>query len=359
MGSAPKARTAIGFALFGVVATSAFAQIPIQITEFPVGGQPIPLTVGPDGNFWTWNSGTTSVTRMTPTGEVTVFPTALNFPESTPGHCVDAHDGNVWCSNTGGSLVRILASTGESTVFDLGTDVGATDVTFGPDGALWFTDFGLNRIGRMTLSGTVTEFPVPAAFVAPRSITVGPDGALWFTSDAAQVGRMDTAGEGFRFYDLPEHQTNLIAQFSAITKGPDGNLWLGVLENNSSNVVRITPAGHVTEFPLPDPAGSVLDIVAGPDGAIWFTEESANKIGRITTSGTLTEFSLPQPLSGPVGITAGRDRAIWFTELAGRVGRLSGGPLGGVSVPTLGPLALWLCAATLAASGWWIALRAR
>ena len=330
------------------------AQTPVQIKEFPIGGNPIPLTVGPDGNFWTWFSGTTSVARMTPTGVVTGFVTPLGFPESTPGHCVDGHDGNVWCSNTGGPLLRISVATGASTVFDLPPNSGAMDVTLGPDGALWYTDFGLNEIGRMTLQGAVTEYPVPAAFVAPRSITVGPDGALWFTSDDAQVGRMDTTGGGFLYYDLPEHPTNLIAQFGAITTGPDGNLWLSVLPNTGpGKIVRVSPGGQITEFGLPNDADGVVDLVVGPDRAIWFTQESASQIGRITTSGTITEYDL-QPNSGPVGITAGLDGAIWFTELAGRIGRISGGPLGVTAIPTLDLPILLLLAAALAGVGWFL-----
>jgi virginiamycin B lyase len=348
-----------GLGLALVLTGAAIGQAPIQITEFPVGGGPVPITAGPDGNLWMWFTGTTYVGRMTPAGVLTVFTAPIGFPENTPGHCVDGRDGGIWCSNTGGPIVRVSVATGAANTFDLPPDVGATDLTLGPDGAFWFTDFGLNQIGRMTLAGAVTMYPVPAAFIAPRSITVGPDGALWFTSDDAQVGRMDTTGGGFRYYDLPEHSTNTIAQFSAITAGSDGNLWLGVLTNSGpGKVVRISPSGQITEFSLTDPAGAIVDITGGPDGALWFTEQSASKIGRITTSGVLTEYSL-QPNSGPIGITVGWDRAIWFTEgNAGKVGRLSGGPLAATAIPALNPALLAVLAATLAASGW-LLLRSR
>jgi hypothetical protein len=104
----------------------------------------------------------------------------------------------------------------------------------------------------------------------------------------------------------------------------------------------VTPNGQVTEFPLPGPADWVLDIVAGPDGALWFTEERANKIGRITTSGVLTEFPLQGagPFRAPVGITVGRDDAIWFTDLTGFVGRISGGPL--ARLTELSPAKVWV-----------------
>lgn len=34
----------------------------------------------------------------------------------------------------------------------------------------------------------------------------------------------------------------------------------------------------------------VVSMVAGPDGNMWFTEDSKNTVGRITNSGSVTEF---------------------------------------------------------------------
>ncbi len=54
-------------------------------------------------------------------------------------------------------------------------------ITAGPDGNLWFTELGANSIGRVSLSGVVTEYPVPTADSEPRESATGPDGNLWFT----------------------------------------------------------------------------------------------------------------------------------------------------------------------------------
>jgi len=54
-------------------------------------------------------------------------------------------------------------------------------ITVGPDGAIWFTESATNRIGRITLAGTVAEYQIPAPDIQPENITVGPDGNLWFT----------------------------------------------------------------------------------------------------------------------------------------------------------------------------------
>jgi streptogramin lyase len=353
-----KAHLAYRIVVFGaslLLARASTAQVPVQITEFPVGGEAVPLTVGPDGNLWTWFSGTPYVGRMTPSGTLTPFTTGTAFPEIVFGHCVDGRDGGVWCSNGGGPIVRTDVSTGATSLFNgFPPGSGANDITLGPDGAIWFTDFGLNRVGRMTLSGVVTEYSIPAAFIGPRSITVGPDHALWFTSDNGQVGRLDTSGGGFLFYNLPEFPI-LIAQLGAITTGPDGNLWLSAFgSTGSTNIVRVTPGGSITEYPIGMSASNVLDITTGPDGALWFTENFGDKIGRMTVTGSFTEYNLA-PGSGPFGITVGWDRAIWFTEgNASKIGRLSGGPLAARVIPTLSLVPLIILGAALAVTGWFV-----
>ena len=52
----------------------------------------------------------------------------------------------------------------------------------GSDGALWFTDSNLNKIGQLTQpAGVITEFSIPTSNANLCWITAGPDGALWFT----------------------------------------------------------------------------------------------------------------------------------------------------------------------------------
>src|SRR5262249_27412404 len=77
-----------------------------------------------------------------------------------------------------------------------------------------------------------------------------------------------------------------------------------------------------TEFSTPTSSSGPRNIVVGPDGALWFTEETGNKIGRITTAGVITEYPIPSN-NGAFGITLGPDGNLWFTEFAGnKIGRL-------------------------------------
>ena len=64
-------------------------------------------------------------------------------------------------------------------------------ITTGPDGALWFTEYSGDNIGRVTTAGVFAEFPIPSANSQPTGITTGPDGALWFTETGdRKIGRL-------------------------------------------------------------------------------------------------------------------------------------------------------------------------
>jgi hypothetical protein len=183
-------------------------------------------------------------------------------------------------------------------------------IAAGPDGALWFTEYGANNIGRITTSGEITEYPVPTVDSHPWWITAGPDAALWFTEAYAyKIGRIATSGE-ITEYPVPPGN----ADVSGITPGPDGALWFA--ETSGNNIGRITTSGAITEYPVPTANSWPFVITAGPDGALWFIEYDGQNIGRITTSGAITEYPVPAAGSWPYGITVGPDGALWFTEYA-------------------------------------------
>jgi streptogramin lyase len=108
--------------------------------------------------------------------------------------------------------------------------------------------------------------------------------------------------------------------------GPDGAMWF--TENGADKIGRITTSGDVTKYP-PALGSGLEDIALRPDGALWFTEGAGNKIGRITTLGALTEYALARQVprsiaAGPNGIVAGPDGAVWFTDQAeDNIGRIN------------------------------------
>ena len=192
-------------------------------------------------------------------------------------------------------------------------------ITAGPDGNVWFAEYGANNIGKITPGGATTEYPIPTPSGGPRSITAGPDGNLWFTEYAGKIGKITPSGN-ITEYTIP----TAFSTPEGITAGSDGNLWFA--ESNGNKIGQITPSGTITEYPLPAADRLPIGIAAGPDGNVWFTEQkgSANKIGRITPSGTITEYTLPTASAGPTGITAGPDGNLWFTEdFVNKIGTLA------------------------------------
>ena len=123
----------------------------------------------------------------------------------------------------------------------------------------------------------ITKFPIPAAS-SLRGITAGPDGNLWFTEQGGnQIGRISPSGTITEF-QVPTPRSGL----GGITTGPDGNLWFTEGTARSSDKIgRISPNGTITEFPLP-PIGGPEEITAGPDGNLWFTNITGNEVGRYT-----------------------------------------------------------------------------
>ena len=52
-------------------------------------------------------------------------------------------------------------------------------ITAGRDGAMWFSQYSANRIGRITPDGTITEYPTSGSLTTgahPSGIVAGPDG---------------------------------------------------------------------------------------------------------------------------------------------------------------------------------------
>ena len=86
--------------------------------------------------------------------------------------CAIACASNAYCDN-GTCKSRI-------TEFDLPTPNALPQfITAGPDGNLWFTEYGAGKIGRITLSGVITEFNAPSG-AGPTTIAAGPDGNVWY-----------------------------------------------------------------------------------------------------------------------------------------------------------------------------------
>jgi streptogramin lyase len=159
------------------------------------------LITGPDGNLWfdAANEFNDSVGRMTPSGDVTVFSNLPNPPYTHRG-LTAGPNGNIWMSTANSPSPSIVEINTIGQVVGVFRDPnGPYILTPGSDGNLWFSESG-NRsaasgggayIGSITPQGSITEYPIPTLNSGESDITTGPGGTIWFSEYAAnQIGEV-------------------------------------------------------------------------------------------------------------------------------------------------------------------------
>jgi virginiamycin B lyase len=193
--------------------------------------------------------------------------------------------------------------------------VGLPDaLTSGPGKAIWYTNNKVPpAISRISATGSITDHRVPSTdpMLEMPGITTGSDGALWFTENSSArgaahaIGRMTVDGQYTRF-PLPTNDPRP----RRITAGPDGALWF----TQKHGIGRMTVDGRFSEFAVPD-GTRPTDIVVGSDGALWFPTDGG-AVGRMTTSGEVTV----QRIDGArqlIGIAAAPDGSLWIADGGG------------------------------------------
>lgn len=337
------------------------------ITEFPIvagDSGPMAIAVARDGNPWFLSAK--AVNRLTSAGAITQFTSPEFDRYNSATDIINGLDGNLWftanCAVADeicfGRDMRFVRSTTSGAFTILQTNAGDTNegafqsgLANGNGGTIWaVVPLGLtvssngSAYEEFKTDGSVVvplqHLPQPCieavgapsfGFYTAGGIAVGGDGAAYIAASSpcgdfpvpqgvSVVLRIDQSGTLTNTFPVPDA--------TRIVQGPDKNLW--ITQGGTTNAIgRLTPAGVLTEFPLPTRNAGPVGITLGNDGNVWFTESNASKIGRITINGAITEFSTPTKDAGPYGIAALAGECgpghgdIWFTESkANKIGRL-------------------------------------
>jgi streptogramin lyase len=332
---------AIGVAVTGFAAAPAQADpvgdySQVYVPKARANGPVYGVTAGPGGNMWYTRYWTNRIGRITPSGAVREF----QFPgggTSSAGlfDMAAGPDGNMWFTAFNTNVIGRITPSGDITTYPTPTaNSRPFGIAAGPDGNLWFTEDFANAIGRITPDGVITEFAIPAVgATGPATIeystncvqcgyliTAGPDGAMWFTMpSASRIGRITVDGVVTSFPVVttpPAPSTPNPTSVGDITVGVDGNLWFVMPDDNQ--IGRMTPTGVVTEFNIPTPASGASYITPGPDGSLWFSEYESSRMAKITLAGVITEYPTPRANAEPGLGAAGADGSIWFSEQPAR-----------------------------------------
>ena len=187
--------------------------------------------------------------------------------------------------------------------YPIGNTALPQGVTLGPDGNLWFAEL-LGRIGRMTPSGVVTEFPIPTVGSSPQDIVAGPDGALWFTENGKnQIGRITTAGD-FTEFPIPTAASSSLRHRRRTRRRPLVHRERQPTRSAASPPPASSPSSR---SPPPDPARHDHRDRPRRQPLVHRARARTRSAG-ITTAGVFTEFPIPTAGDNPEGITAGRRR---------------------------------------------------
>jgi streptogramin lyase len=95
-----------------------------------------------------------------------------------------------------------------------------------------------------------------------------------------------------------------------ITNGPDGNIWVVLLDSDDSNTLaRIRPNGNVTEY-QPDAVVNPIGITTGQDGNLWLTRNGGVIKVPPGNPDNAVDFDIDD-MQGGQAITKGPRRRLW------------------------------------------------
>jgi virginiamycin B lyase len=152
------------------------------VSEFELptpNSQPQGIVRGADGALWGTEANGNRIFRMGLDGRAREFP--IPTPNSVPVSIAPGRGGLLWVSElSGGKLLRI-SRVGKMREFPLPKGARPYGVASAPDGNVWYTDRGRNRIGLVTPAGRVFEYPVPTPNAQPTAILPLAIGQFAFT----------------------------------------------------------------------------------------------------------------------------------------------------------------------------------
>jgi virginiamycin B lyase len=160
----------------------------------------------------------------------------------------------------------------------------------------------------------ISEWAVPTKGAHPHDPAVGADGALWFTEQmVSKIGRLDPKSGAFKEYALKKEDSGP----HGLVADREGNIWF--TGNFKGYIGKLDPrTGVVTEYKIPDPKGEdPHTAVFDNQGMLWFTLQVANMVGRLDPrNGKIDLKHAPTPNSHPYGIAINSKGVPIFCEFA-------------------------------------------
>jgi len=205
--------------------------------------------------------------------------------EYTPPTAKDPHtpvfgpDGALWFTAQDSNLIgRLDVSTGKISEFSVPTqNAHPYGIVSANDGALWFCELTGRRLGRVDpKTGVITEFAPPKSDIEPRRLVAVGD-AIYFTDfGGGRLGRLTLADKKFQLWDSPSGSES---EPYGITADSTGKIWYEESAEKANKLVRVDPTAlKFTVYPMPAKNSSVRNITRDARGRLWMPLSLPNKI---------------------------------------------------------------------------------
>ena len=278
----------------------------------PSGHAPYALTLDSGGAVWATVLHPPALVSVDPgaalAGDgagVTVHPLAAGA--GRPMQLTAGGDGSLWYTRDDDRLVRRDA-TGTERVIELPPGAAPYGVCVAPDGTVWFTAPGVDRIGRLTPAGDLRMVRLPVPDSRPAMIAATADGAVWVALNAAgALARLHDGDTGL--VRLP-HGPSPAAPVGLAAAG-DGVFYADIA---GARVGHVTAGGTVEQTVFPDAACRPHAVAADPGGGCWVTLWGSGELAGVRAGGTVSHHRLPGREPHGLLVTAGH---VWVAMESG------------------------------------------
>jgi virginiamycin B lyase len=238
-------------------------------------------------------------------------------PHSRPHDPALAPDGSLWYTGQGANkLGRLDPKTGEFKEFPLKTpNSGPHGLVTDRQGNIWFTAISGGYVGKLDpKTGEIAEYrPSDGTEIDPHTPVFDHNGILWFTNEETNyIGRLDPSTGKMTLAKSPT--AHAVPYGIVITQG---NVPF-FCEFGTNKLASIDPnTMKIREYTLPATNARPRRIALAPDGTIYYTDYARGYLGHFDPASgkLLKEWASPGGTgSEPYGIAATKDGEVWYSE---------------------------------------------
>jgi virginiamycin B lyase len=238
-------------------------------------------------------------------------------PSRMPFSAAPDKDGNMWIPNFGAAnkITKLNPKTGQMQDFSspaIGT-AAIHSTGMAPDGSVWITEQGLNRIGRFDpVTQKITEYQDPytpghegtVAGGQKHTLRVDAKGRVWssgvpLTMFDPETGKFTHFEEMRNTYDV-EVDSNQDVWFTAQN--------LNVIGKVDGKTLK------VSTWKIPTANSSPRRMAFDHDGNIWVGEFSGKLAHFDRKTETFKEYTLPGPEPNPYAVGVDADGYVWYNS---------------------------------------------